>query len=590
LASTPSTSDSLRPWQFFTLGALFCATAAVFVMRGTSPGGVILVCFAIFAAALVAIGALRTLRPLVSDDPYQPQMIGSQTRASIEREKNLVLRSIKELEFDHAMGKVGEADYHEMVTRLRSRAVRLLQQIDESGSGTGYRELIERELASRLVKTSLSTDAEPAKAADEDASLKDTGKCPSCGTLNDSDAKFCKQCGTKVVALLLAILVFAAPAFAQFQMPDPRQMSGIPRPVTDLPERHISVRLIRGQLSNNIQDHPVELQAGDKSQTVKTDENGRAEFSGIAPGTMVKAVAVVDGERLESQEFAVPSEGGIRVMLVATPKEGSAPAPVFQPKPGTVSLGDQTRVIIDLEDTTLLFYYILDIRNTTTTPVNPPSPLIIDMPPGSRSTSVLGNTPQAVARGDRVTISGPFAPGQTSIQLAYQVPYTSGSVKLSQVLPLAVPGVAVLMKKVGEMSLASPQLPNTQERAFEGENYVLAQGENLAAGSPMTLEISGLPHHSMVPRTLTLSLALLILGLGFWFASRVPAQNPNVGRVKQLAGKKEKLFADLVRLEQQRRTGAVDPGRYDERRPALIAQLERVYRDLDAEGGQGAAA
>ena len=42
--------------------------------------------------------------------------------------------------------------------------------------------------------------------------------------------------------------------------------------------------------------------------TVKTDENGRAEFSGIAPGTTVKAVANVDGERLESQEFPWPGE------------------------------------------------------------------------------------------------------------------------------------------------------------------------------------------------------------------------------------------------------------------------------------------
>ena len=59
--------------------------------------------------------------------------------------------------------------------------------------------------------------------------------------------------------------------------------------------------------------------------------------------------------------------------------------------------------------------------------------------------------------------------------------------------------------------------------------------------------------------------------------------------MKQLTGKREKIFNELVRLEQQRRAGSVDAARYAERRPALIAQLERVYRDLDAEGGQGAA-
>ena len=64
---------------------------------------------------------------------------------------------------------------------------------------------------------------------------------------------------------------------------------------------------------------------------------------------------------------------GIRVMLVATAKGGDAPAPVFQPQPGNVVLGDQTRVIIDRADDALQVYYILDIQNSARAPVNPPT-------------------------------------------------------------------------------------------------------------------------------------------------------------------------------------------------------------------------
>ena len=71
-------------------------------------------------------------------------------------------------------------------------------------------------------------------------------------------------------------------------------MSGIPRPVTDIPAGHVSVRLIRGQLSNNVQGHPVEMHAGGKVHGVRTDENGRAEFSRMAAGTTVGATATVD--------------------------------------------------------------------------------------------------------------------------------------------------------------------------------------------------------------------------------------------------------------------------------------------------------
>ena len=41
-------------------------------------------------------------------------LVGGRARAALEREKTLVLRSIKELEFDHAMGKVSDEDFAEM--------------------------------------------------------------------------------------------------------------------------------------------------------------------------------------------------------------------------------------------------------------------------------------------------------------------------------------------------------------------------------------------------------------------------------------------------------------------------------------------
>jgi len=610
LSPTPQTSDQLRPWQFFTLGALICATVAVFIIRGTSAENLIFVCLGIFAAALVGLASLNALRPLVTGEMREPEMAGGHTRAAIEREKNLVLRSIKELEFDRAMGKVAEGDYEELVGRLRSRAVRLLEQLDKSGSG--YREIIERELASRLVKAGTAppadsaTEVAPYSAPDNEAPVEQasvgrnfsSAACAACGTSNDSDARFCKSCGSKLLALVLAFLLpfsfflfsFSTPASAQLQMPDPKQMSGIPRAVTDLPTGHVSVRLIRGQLSNNILGHPVEMHAGGNVVTVTTDENGRAEFSGVAAGTSVKAVAVVDGERLESQDFPWPGDGGIRVMLVATLKGGAAPPPVFQPVAGNVVLGEQTRVIIDPGDGSLQIYYILDFQNSARAPVNPPSALYMDMPTGAQTTTILGGAPQAIVRGDRVTVTGPFAPGQTEVQVAYRMPFDTGDVAIQQTLPLPVPGLSVLIKQIGGLSITSPQLPNVQERDFEGERYILAQGPPIPAGGVLTLNISGLPHKSAVPRRFALALAALMIGGGFWAAMRRPSPGANAGRAKQLGTKREKLLTDLVRLEQQKRAGSIDAARYGDRRTALMGQLERVYRDLDAQGGQGAAA
>src|SRR5262249_4460371 len=103
-------------------------------------------------------------------------------------------------------------------------------------------------------------------------------------------------------AVCALCLLSARTAFAQFQMPDPTQMSGVPRPVDDLASGSISVRLIRGSLSNNIAKHPVELRVGSEVRKATTDENGRAQFDKVPGGATVKASADVDGEHLESQE------------------------------------------------------------------------------------------------------------------------------------------------------------------------------------------------------------------------------------------------------------------------------------------------
>src|SRR5206468_1723595 len=71
-----------------------------------------------------------------------------------------------------------------------------------------------------------------------------------------------------LILCVLSVLRGGAFAYAQIQMPDPKEMSGIPRPDGQMAPGTVSVRLIRGDLSNNITGHPVELHIGDKVQTL----------------------------------------------------------------------------------------------------------------------------------------------------------------------------------------------------------------------------------------------------------------------------------------------------------------------------------
>ena len=191
MAPTTDMSDAqvdqgLPPWQFFLLCGMLGATAVVIVATGQSIANILLLSATIVLASFVGLGAYRTLSPLVSPTvASSPVVAGGRTRAALEREKMLVLRAIKELEFDFAMNKIAQADFEEMSGRLRRRAMGIIQQLDAT---TGYREQIERELSS-LVQT---VAVQPARAETRGA------VCAGCGTSNDADARFCKQCGTSL--------------------------------------------------------------------------------------------------------------------------------------------------------------------------------------------------------------------------------------------------------------------------------------------------------------------------------------------------------------------------------------------------------
>ena len=191
-------------WRLLAIGMFAASAAGAFATRGSGVVNAVSIAVMILTVGLVVAAAARTLAPLASDETGErADMLAGRTRAALEREKMLVLRSIKETEFDRAMRKISDADYQEMVSRLRARAVGLIRQIEGGG---GYRALIERDLAALVGTGSPAAVPAPAaptvgtsQAAPADAAAAPDGGCLRCGTVNDRDARFCKTCGTPVM-------------------------------------------------------------------------------------------------------------------------------------------------------------------------------------------------------------------------------------------------------------------------------------------------------------------------------------------------------------------------------------------------------
>lgn len=186
--------DGFRPWHFFVLSSILLATVAVMLSRQTSPENLILISLTIAAAGAAAAAFYRMLAPLAQPFVLRTgEPVSERARAALEREKMLVLRTIKELEFDRAMGKLSEKDFQEMGGRLRARAVSLMKQLD-TGSGS-YAAVIEKELQGRLAGRSLT--APPVLREPAHTSNPAARPC-HCGASNDLDAVFCKKCGSRL--------------------------------------------------------------------------------------------------------------------------------------------------------------------------------------------------------------------------------------------------------------------------------------------------------------------------------------------------------------------------------------------------------
>lgn len=392
-----------------------------------------------------------------------------------------------------------------------------------------------------------------------------------------------------LVAAFTASTTHAQAPGAGAAMPDARQMSGVPLPMADVPTGTVTVRVVRGEMSNPVVGHGVELVAGGGTLRQKTNDVGRAEFPSLPIGTRVRAVTTVDGERLESQEFPVPTSGGVRLVLVATNPGtaarderdgGPAKAPA---QPGLVVLGEQSRIVIELGEETLNVFNIMEVVNTARTPVQPPAPVVFELPPGSKNAGLLdGSSPQAKLAGKQVIVAGPFAPGKTLVQFAYAVPIRGGSLTVEQQFPSQLGAVNVMAQKVGDLHVTSPQLSQHREMAANGQTYLVAAGPALRSGDPLVLNFTGLPHAPTWPLRLALGIAVLILLAGAWGSVRGGRGTaPADAQRRMLEQERDRLFDELTELEEQRRLGASDADLYATRRRELIGALEQIFADLD---------
>ncbi|HLC33518.1 MAG TPA: zinc ribbon domain-containing protein [Anaerolineales bacterium] len=162
-------------------------------------------------AALLTALAVLILVVIFLAQPLLGQRAGAGRRAvgvsSWEAEVDRTVETLRELDFDHALGKIPEDEYPLRRQELVAQGADQLRRLDEArgttgGAPGGREQALEREItalrvprAERDAALEAEITSRRAQPAPNGAKRK-TGFCPACGTRVQVGDKFCPSCGT----------------------------------------------------------------------------------------------------------------------------------------------------------------------------------------------------------------------------------------------------------------------------------------------------------------------------------------------------------------------------------------------------------
>ncbi len=154
------------------------------------------------AGALLGTIALlwASLRTLSGDTalPVELETLASRRPVGgdlVER-KDRAVRALKDLESEHALGKIDDEDYADLYAKYYAEAKNLLRALDDD---VAPRRAEAERIAQEYLRKQNLTGARhaPANESSERVARRRV-ECAGCGASNEPDATFCKKCGSKI--------------------------------------------------------------------------------------------------------------------------------------------------------------------------------------------------------------------------------------------------------------------------------------------------------------------------------------------------------------------------------------------------------
>jgi hypothetical protein len=322
-----------------------------------------------------------------------------------------------------------------------------------------------------------------------------------------------------------------------------------------------------------------------KSLKATSDLAGLVRFDGLSTGEEAGYAAIIkhQGMRLGTEPFRMDTKKGMRGEIRALGRTDDR---------SVLRFDDRSRVILEVAEDAVQVMEELVFKNSSDRIYDGgPGGLMVPLPEGFEGTREFeGSAPLDIRAGEGVAVKGPIPPNKgamfaTRLRFGFVLPAGgSPTVEFRQPMPFGMEGVRLLVPANANLTVEAPGLrPQPDAKDAQGNVVKLYDLDNIAPGSALAVTISGLPAIDRKGRNIAAVLCLLLI-----VAAVVAGQRPRqaahaVAGAAQLAERREKLFAELVALEQRRRQ-AKRQGKGDTAddglRQELIGKLEGVYREL----------
>jgi len=156
-------------------------------------------------ALLLGVG-LYLAAPLIFDSPRRRANEDSSQISSLMAERDRVINSLQELDFDFRLGKIPDEDYPSQRAELLQKGADILRRLDALRPQPLSDEEVERriERAAAARRADAAVQAEPPSDDEIESMLaarrkarkgQSAGFCPKCGKAVLASDQFCPSCG-----------------------------------------------------------------------------------------------------------------------------------------------------------------------------------------------------------------------------------------------------------------------------------------------------------------------------------------------------------------------------------------------------------